>query len=122
MIVHPDILVSATKVADSSHCARKAVLQEIIRSSSATTSALLYGNMLHELMQQCMLHDEWDDDFRRSKTTELLEKELQTLWSIDLPVNTALDEMLERSNTFRNFSETFMSKSGKVTRSASAII
>ncbi|SGY77362.1 BQ5605_C005g03616 [Microbotryum silenes-dioicae] len=112
LILHPDILVSSTKVADSAQCSRKALLQEIIRSSEGTNSSLVYGNMLHALMQACMLDNRWDDEYRKEKIQSIVQSEMQTLWSINKPgpieAERAREEMWEKSRDFEQFSHIFV--------------
>ncbi|GAK67711.1 DNA replication helicase DNA2 [Moesziomyces antarcticus] len=54
LVVHPDVLVPATKVADVASCIRKPVVQDRLRGASDTTVSLVMGNMLHELLQACL--------------------------------------------------------------------
>lgn len=108
LVLHPDILVSSTKVADSSHCARKALLQEMIRTTGGATPALVYGNMLHELMQACLVDERWDEDYRREKIDEIVGREVQTLWTMEVDVGTAREQMLEKSGGFEPFQSLFV--------------
>ncbi|KAI5475195.1 DNA replication ATP-dependent helicase Dna2 [Pseudohyphozyma bogoriensis] len=108
IILHPDILVSSTKVADSSHCARKALLQEIIRVTGGSTPSLVYGNMLHELMQACLSEGKWDEEWRREKIKEILKRGVMELWSIELEVDVALEMMVEKSKGFEAFRDLFV--------------
>lgn len=108
LILHPDILVSSTKVADSSHCARKALLQELIRTVGGAAPPLVYGNMLHELMQACLSEDRWDDEWRKEKISEILKGEVQTLWSMDLSIDKAREEMMDKSKEFEAFKDQFV--------------
>lgn len=108
LILHPDILVSSTKVADSSNCARKALLQEIIRTVGGAAPPLVYGNMLHELMQACLSEERWDDEWRKEKIDEILKGEVQTLWSMDLSIDKAREEMLDKSKEFGAFKDQFV--------------
>jgi DNA replication ATP-dependent helicase Dna2 len=107
LILHPDILVSSTKVADTSACARRALLQEIIRSSSNQSSpALVYGNMLHELMQACLTENKWSEEWRDEKIDGIL-KEVKELWGIKLGVEDARTAMKEKSKGFGDFSNVY---------------
>lgn len=54
LVVHPDVLVPATKVADVASCIRKPVVQDRLRGASDVTISLVMGNMLHELLQACL--------------------------------------------------------------------
>ncbi|GEM10851.1 DNA replication helicase Dna2 [Rhodotorula toruloides] len=114
LILHPDILVSSTKVADSSHCTRKAVLQEIIRTIGGSTPSLLYGNMLHSLMQACMLEGRWDDEFRQSKIDDIVKEHGGQLWTIDVGFEKAKEDLLNRSKEFEAFAERFVGDKPKV--------
>ena len=53
-VIHPDVLVPATKVADVASCIRKPVVQDRLRGASDVTVSLVMGNMLHELLQACL--------------------------------------------------------------------
>ncbi|KAK4699919.1 DNA replication ATP-dependent helicase/nuclease Dna2, partial [Phenoliferia sp. Uapishka_3] len=108
LVLHPDILVSSTKVADTSHCARKALLQELIRTTGGATPALSYGNMLHELMQACLMDEKWDEEYRREKIDEIVLREVQTLWSMEVGVDVARQQMVEKSKAFNAFQESFV--------------
>ncbi|KAK4052776.1 DNA replication endonuclease-helicase Dna2 [Microbotryomycetes sp. JL201] len=111
LILHPDILVSSTKVGDSANCARKAVLQELIRTIGGSNKSLVYGNMLHELMQSCMLENSWDESYRRDKIQEIIRNQIQQLWSIDLESTKAYEDMVEKSKGFDTFKATFINTS-----------
>ncbi|BGP34795.1 DNA replication endonuclease-helicase Dna2 [Rhodotorula toruloides] len=108
LILHPDILVSSTKVADSSHCTRKAVLQEIIRTVGGSTPSLLYGNMLHSLLQSCMTEGRWDDEYRHGRIEEVVKEYAGQLWTIDVGFEKAKEELLNRSQEFEAFAERFI--------------
>lgn len=114
LILHPDILVSSTKVADTSHCARKALLQELIRTVGGSTPALLYGNMLHELMQACLTEGQFEDEWRETKIDEILGRSIPELWSIGLEVGAAREVMREESSRFGEFSDRFRGDSPEV--------
>lgn len=114
LVLHPDILVSSTKVADTPNCARKPILQELIRVVGGSSEPLVYGNMLHELLQACLTEGNFDDDWREDKIDELLVKEMATLWSIDVDVQKARMEMKEKSKEFSQFSDRFRGDSPEV--------
>ncbi|CEQ40945.1 SPOSA6832_02624, partial [Sporobolomyces salmonicolor] len=108
LILHPDILVSSTKVADSSHCTRKALLQELIRTLGGATPSLAYGNMLHELMQRCLLEGRWDDEWRYETINDIVKENGGMLWTMDLSFDAARLQLRERSKEFGTFAERFM--------------
>ncbi|GAA6046645.1 hypothetical protein JCM3770_003094 [Rhodotorula araucariae] len=107
LILHPDILVSSTKVADSSHCTRKAVLQELIRTLGQSTPSLLYGNMLHALLQSCMADNTWDDEYRFTRIDDIVKENGGMLWELEVSFEKARMELRERSKDFEAFAERF---------------
>lgn len=117
VVLHPDILVSSTKAADSSHCTRKAVLQELIRTVGDTTPSLVYGNMLHSLMQACMLENRWDDTFREDKISEIIKQTGGQLFTVNLDFEKAREELRARSQGFEAFADRFVGDEPKVSRS-----
>ena len=54
VIVHPDYLVSPTRVADASGCLRRAVIGAMC-SSSSPSRATVTGNMKHELFEKALI-------------------------------------------------------------------
>ncbi|KAL0563300.1 DNA replication endonuclease-helicase Dna2, partial [Marasmius crinis-equi] len=47
LVLHPDILVTATALSTAAHCRRKALISGLIRSSTDITPSLVWGHMLH---------------------------------------------------------------------------
>ncbi|PWN96830.1 Dna2-domain-containing protein [Tilletiopsis washingtonensis] len=58
LILHPDVLLSATAISGTSTCTRKPLVQALLRSSAAddggSTEALVMGAMLHAVLQACL--------------------------------------------------------------------
>ncbi|KAK4057444.1 DNA replication endonuclease-helicase Dna2 [Microbotryomycetes sp. JL221] len=107
LILHPDILVSSTKVGDSANCSRKALLQELIRTLGGSNNSLIYGNMLHELMQKLMIENKWDDEFRKQTIRDIIRGQIQQLWTVDLDVGKAYETMLDKSKELSAFKHAF---------------
>ncbi|CAM9654540.1 unnamed protein product, partial [Choristocarpus tenellus] len=55
LVVHPDILVSPTRVADTVLCSRKALLQARLASDASRSQAAVMGNLEHELFEASLL-------------------------------------------------------------------
>ncbi|GAA6036376.1 hypothetical protein JCM8097_001691 [Rhodosporidiobolus ruineniae] len=113
LILHPDILVSATKVADSTNCTRKAVLSELIRTLDGLCPSLVYGNMLHALLQASLAEGRWDDEWRFAKIGEIVKQTGGQLWTMDVELDKAVRELKERSKEFEDFAERFVSDKPK---------
>jgi DNA replication ATP-dependent helicase Dna2 len=91
LILHPDHLISATVVADSYGCLRRAVLQDRIKATSRANAPMLYGTLLHELFQEALKVNQWDTEFLLSTIDKLLPSKFETI----LEINSTCDEVKE---------------------------
>lgn len=130
LIVHPDTLISATRASDAHFCRRKAVLQEKVRSSSESTPALVYGNLLHELFQSCFLAMAESSDAsleekvaeafslhrREAEVDRLLKvpKNIESLFTIHVELDEARNHLREKSITFAEFAKQYIGQYPKV--------
>lgn len=73
LIVHPDILVSGTRVAASFSCPRRTVLDERLKSSEYSTAALC-GTLLHQIFQAGLTNDNPTINFLECYTEVVLKK------------------------------------------------
>ncbi|WFD29824.1 DNA helicase [Malassezia sp. CBS 17886] len=60
LVVHPDVIVSASRLASAASCMRKPMLQERIKAATDSTEASVLGNLVHGVLQACMLGAEPD--------------------------------------------------------------
>ncbi|KAF3053153.1 Tripartite DNA replication factor [Didymella keratinophila] len=91
LVLHPDHLISATVVADSYGCLRRAVLQDRIKATSRANAPMLYGTLLHELFQEALKVNQWDTEFLLSTIDKLLPSKFETI----LEINSTCDEVKE---------------------------
>lgn len=65
--------------------------------------------MLHELMQASLTEGKWDEEWRKETINSILEREVQTLWTMEsMTIEKAREELLERSKELGAFNETFV--------------
>lgn len=55
LILHPDIVISASRLASVASCMRKSMLQERIRSPAESTYVAVMGTAVHGLLQACLV-------------------------------------------------------------------
>ncbi|KAJ9647964.1 DNA replication endonuclease-helicase Dna2 [Coniosporium tulheliwenetii] len=108
LILHPDHLISATVVADSFSCMRRAVLQDRIKATSAASIPSLYGTMLHQLFQQALSANRWDTDFLYQLIDELIPKHYETLAELNLEVAGVTEDMRSRLPEMQSWAGIFM--------------
>lgn len=82
VVVHPDILISGTRISEALDCERKAVLGEQFNSSTAKSPAMLLGTILHELFERGLRGDGFSDAALRRATDELLIEFLDRLLTL----------------------------------------
>lgn len=54
-ILHPDILISPTKIVESNTCARRGVISEHLKSFGNVASSAVIGNLKHSFIEVCLL-------------------------------------------------------------------
>ncbi|KAJ3063547.1 Tripartite DNA replication factor [Podochytrium sp. JEL0797] len=82
LITNPDTLISATHVADSFDCLRKSVFQDMCRVSNESNSAMVYGKLLHEIFQACVLRRDFAEETIEREVEVQVARSLEELWSI----------------------------------------
>ncbi|KAI0635451.1 Dna2-domain-containing protein [Trametes polyzona] len=112
-IHHPDVLLTATSLSNASQCPRKPLLSNMIRSSSDVTPSLVWGHMLHEVMQTCLSVARWDDKFMDKKIAEVVQGSLEELLRIDIGIEQAIIEVKARAKGLKAFAEKYMAPSPK---------
>lgn len=114
LILHPDLLLTATSVSNAAQCRRKPLLSNLVRATLDSSPALVWGNMLHEVMQSCLSEERWDDLFMNEKINEVALQMLPDLLTIDVSVETATTEVKARAKGLKVFSQRYMSQNPKV--------
>ncbi|WJX81359.1 DNA helicase [Trifolium repens] len=80
LIVHPDILVSGTRVAASFSCPRRTVLDERLKSNEHSSVALC-GTLLHQIFQAGLTNDNPTIDFLECYTEVVLQRNVESLFA-----------------------------------------
>jgi len=116
LVVHPDHLISTTVVGDSFTCIRKSVLQDRIKATSDASQATAYGHMLHEIFQEAMRSNRWDDEFMTSTIETICRRYLETLYEIQLEMPLAAEQLKARAADLQAWAEIFVSAKPNVSR------
>ncbi|KAJ3416935.1 Tripartite DNA replication factor [Chytridiales sp. JEL 0842] len=109
LIVHPDILISATSVADSFQCLRKSILQERVKVTNDISAPMVYGNLLHSLLQKCLQNSNFTTEFIMGEIEELVSLSIEDLYAIGESETTARTHLQGHVDTLKQWSETFVS-------------
>jgi len=91
IILHPDHLISATVVADSFSCTRRAVLQDRVKATNDANKPQVYGHILHEIFQEAMKANTWDTGCLNQTIERITARYLENLYEIRISVTEALE-------------------------------
>lgn len=131
LILHPDLLLSATTVSNAPSCTRKPLLSLMLSSNApvpfkgTTDDAsvrispdefFVWGNFLHEIMQKCLVSGQWDNQSVEDKIDEVVRSStgLSELVKLRLGIETAKTEIRARAGGLAEFSKRFIGPSVKV--------
>ncbi|KAK7418562.1 DNA replication endonuclease-helicase Dna2 [Neonectria punicea] len=113
LILHPDQLISATVVADSFGCMRRAVLQDRVKATSEPTPPLVYGTMLHEIFQEALLANQWDLRFLATVIERITEKHVEDLYTIKVGMAVAREHLQSKMTELSYWAKAFVSTQPK---------
>ncbi|KAL6717879.1 DNA replication endonuclease-helicase Dna2 [Lecanora helva] len=109
LILHPDHLISSTVVGDSFNCTRKAILQDRVKVTSDANQSTIYGNMLHEIFQEAMRANQWDNEFMTATIRALTTQHLETLFEVQVELEVAVEHLQARVADLQAWAEIFIS-------------
>lgn len=114
LILHPDQLVTATAVADSFTCERRAVLQDRVKATSEPSPPMVYGIMLHEIFQEALSANRWDSPFLTSVINTITEKRVEDLYTIKVGIAAAREHLESKMPELGRWAAAFVSAYPKV--------
>lgn len=109
LILHPDQLISATVVADSFSCMRRAVLQDRVKATSEASPPLVYGTLLHEIFQEALLANTWNQAFLNDVIDRTMKKHIEDLYTIKVSFTDAREHLASKMPEVRGWAEKFVS-------------
>lgn len=114
LILHPDQLISATVVADSFTCMRRAVLQDRVKATSEASAPLVYGTLLHEIFQEAMMANQWTSSFLDDLIATITERHVEDLYKIKVSLSDAREHLRSKMPELRGWAAAFVSSYPKV--------
>lgn len=109
LILHPDQLISATVVADSFSCMRRAVLQDRVKATSEASAPLVYGTLLHEVFQEALTANNWDQNFLNEAIDRAMKKHIEDLYTIKVSFTDAREHLSSKMPEVRGWAAKFVS-------------
>lgn len=121
IILHPDHLLSATVVADSFTCPRRAVLQDRVKATSDPNRPQVYGHILHEIFQEAMKANRWDLDWLNSTIETVLPKYLESLYLIHVEIPEATEHLTSKMPMLKEWADSFVRSRPTVSTTLSSL-
>jgi DNA replication ATP-dependent helicase Dna2 len=114
LVLNPDHLISATVVADAFGCIRRAVLQDRVKVTGEASAPMMYGHMLHELFQEALKANTWDNASLVKILEDMLPRYYETMVETGLGLNQVQEHIKSKFSEIRGWAEVFISKQPKV--------
>ncbi|KAJ5899126.1 Dna2/Cas4 domain of unknown function DUF83, partial [Penicillium taxi] len=108
LILHPDHLVSATVVADSIDCQRRAVLQDRVKAFGSIEKPQAFGIFFHEIFQEALKANVWDTTSLRTLVQTVIRRHIEDLYSIEMSVPEAVDEVMGKIPIVQAWADKFL--------------
>ncbi|ORX43608.1 Dna2-domain-containing protein [Piromyces finnis] len=113
IIVNPDVLLSVTIASSGYRCIRKPVLDNRVHSDEMNSN-LVYGIILHELLQIAFQNNNFTTEFLDKSVTKLISKNIEKLYCIDETEDTAYTTLKEMIPKYQTWASTYVSSHPKV--------
>ncbi|KAJ2554250.1 DNA replication endonuclease-helicase Dna2 [Coemansia sp. RSA 1933] len=97
-VLHPDVLIACTHLAESFVCTRRAVLRDRVREipdGSPPNTVMLIGTLLHDLFQSCALSNKWDDKTVTQTIWSLIADNIARLWECQIDESSVYQQISE---------------------------
>ncbi|KAJ9075154.1 DNA replication endonuclease-helicase Dna2, variant 2 [Entomophthora muscae] len=96
LILNPNILISSTHLAESFSCMRRATLSSRVRvQDSKDKRPLVFGNILHSILQQGLLYNRFDKEFLAQAAKQIIRTSAESLYMCDMDEAEAEDHIQE---------------------------
>ncbi|KAG1700799.1 hypothetical protein DVH05_011686 [Phytophthora capsici] len=103
VVVHPDILVSPTRVTTSFGCLRRAVLQETLAVSRPTNKKAFLGTLKHDLFEHALLNGLCNADGLLQQAKRIIDSNILGLVECGLNEEEALFELQKVIGDFQSW-------------------
>lgn len=119
LIHHPDTLLTPSLLASAPNCQRRPLVTALVRAPSPPTPALVYGTVLHEVVQKCLQEKRWDAPWIEARVDTALSMAFGDLVRAGVTLSVAKDEILRRAAGVETFGERYIGDEPKVSASIS---
>ena len=109
IVVNPDVLVSATTVADSVGCMRKAVLQDRVKATGDISKPMVYGNIIHTLFQAALEGHDFSTAALHSHIDRIVSNNIESLYLLREEIADAIVYVRAKVPLLQEWAKIFLS-------------
>lgn len=110
LIWNPDILISATSIAQQVGCPRKTVILSRYKFPGVLSKPIIIGEIVHYIFQECICKEKWTFDFMNNVLDELLKEYLLAIFAIEKNVEEIRDEVVKHFEYLETWFESYYKK------------
>ncbi|KAI3407091.2 dna2 [Candida oxycetoniae] len=118
LIWNPDVLLSATTIAQQINCPRKSVILSRYKFPGSSSIPIIVGEIVHFIFQECMATETWTIEFMNEAFDKLIGQYLISLFSLDSDARHLKEEVSKHFS----YLETWFNKYYKKTHNPSTWI
>lgn len=122
LIHHPDTLLTPSLLASAPNCQRRPLVTALVRALSPPSPALVYGTVLHDVVQKCLQEKRWDAPWLETRVDAALSMAFGDLVRAGVTVSVAKDEILRRAAGVETFGQRYIGDHPKVFASISYVL
>lgn len=93
---------------DSFSCIRRAILQDRVKATGASSESQIYGHILHEIFQEAMKANKWDDDWLHKSIELVASNYLESFFEINLDPVIAVEQLKIKAVSLQSWAKTFV--------------
>ena len=101
-------------MADSIDCQRRAVLQDRVKVFGQLEKPQAFGVFFHEVFQEALQANKWDLGSLRSLVESVMQKHIEDLYSINMSVAEAVEEIMGKIPTVQAWADVFLQATPQV--------
>ena len=89
-------------------------MQDRVKATSDANQSTIYGHMIHEIFQEALRANRWDDEFMASTIEAIAARDLEILFEVQIEIAVAIEHLKARVLDLQAWAEIFVTATPKV--------
>ena len=103
LVRSPSRLITGTKLSAATSCTRQAALDDKVQNGFDYNPSAVLGTMKHELIQTCMKHNTWTDEFLLKTIDVIIRSSFTSLYGAEMKMEKTIKELKEFIPVVKDF-------------------